>query len=685
MDDRAWRGRRPQLGWLCSPIGAAPRPRLTFTGHVCVGGVAPMSLPGLDRSKLNDTQVALSRWAATIPLELRRSMAAVTGRTRDAIRFAEIAPRTLSSLVCQSPALTTLVTSQIESLLPALEESERKALRQRSLLQALGLGDRRWLARALARMPTSRRLPGLLPDMRKLVADPAGCRLWMHTEDMTTDALEVLCKLRGGLRLSSKVLNQFARLRPGSCRELKVRLLNLDRWLSAREQSKQLKSLCGLARLEARVQFTECPATAQSLPFQPFPPTTIAALPGAIEPLCSAADLRREGEQMEHCVGSYVYNAMWLDSQFYRVLWPVRATVQVEVTPTGISVVQLHGVNNAVISNQYRSFINDWAVGRSVEPWLEELLSMPKLSRLRLRFGSPRVKRGHESTLSSFYFKNRHLTRIARSPSLTHITLDDRVEQITASTEAWVSGRFEPGDLQLMRGGRRPKDGPPRSLTWSAGEMLLSRAQAPGEDASLNVRLGAREHALCSGVAVTVTDAFVEQRLVQLSGHRVHRLDLQGCGEVTGSCLTADVLADISALGLQGCSGIDLPGLRRIGEHMRGGALTIGGDHIKPGFAVYLNADVAGLRGDDERFETLEVCQAHLQQADLWRLARVAVHLKLIHCIYPDDGEERAFWEVLEGSGLRRIDVVTSQHLSVPVVCGVVMTKSLESVCLLGE
>ena len=684
MDGGDWWGRKPQLGWLRSPGLAGPRPRLTFTGHVCVGGVAPLSLPGFERNALNDAQIALSRWAAAIPLELRKSIAAVTGRTRDAIQFAEIAPQTLSSLVLQSPALTTLVTHQIETLVPTLKENESHTLRQTSLLHGLGLGDRRWLARALARMPTSRRLPSLLPAMRKLVVDPARCRLWMHTEAMTLDALEVLCRLRGGLRLTPKVLSEFAQLGPRKRRAMKNRLLNLDRWLSAREQSKKLKALGALSDLEKRVEFTECAADARDRPFQPFPRTTIAALPGVIEPLCSAADLRREGEQMGHCVGSYVDSAMWGGSEFYRVLWPVRATVQLESTPTTVGIVQLSGVKNAEVSARHRAFIVDWAVGRTVEPWLERLLSMPKLRRLRLRFGSARSARAREKELRDFRFQNKHITRIARSPTLTHVTLEDRVEQVTPSTEAWVRGRFAAGDLRLVRGVIRPQNRAPQGTRWGSGRMMLSQSQTPCKIGAFNVTLGVNNYPQSSDKVAPVTDEFVDKCLAQLAGHRIDRLELRGCAGLTGSCLTAVFGADASELGLDGCAGLDLQDLQRIGEHMKGKHLTIGGDHLQPGFARHLNADIAGCRGDDERFETLELCQAHLKQADLWRLARVAVHLKLIHCIFPDDGEDWSFWETLEGSGLRRIDVVTSEHLSIPVVWGVMMTSSLESVCLLG-
>lgn len=91
-----------------------------------------------------------------------------------------------------------------------------------------------------------------------------------------------------------------------------------------------------------------------------FPPPPI---PGtdAIEPITDAADLRREGREMHHCVGSY---AAWVAAGrgfVYRVRHPERATFSLERTPGGgWRIAELRTSANAPVRPETLAAVRTW-------------------------------------------------------------------------------------------------------------------------------------------------------------------------------------------------------------------------------------------------------------------------------------------------------------------------------------
>lgn len=70
--------------------------------------------------------------------------------------------------------------------------------------------------------------------------------------------------------------------------------------------------------------------------------------------------------EMNHCIGSYVENALQEKSYFYKLLSPERATLQVKVAADKVSVVQFKHAHNrkpSAASYQYLHEIFDKWLG----------------------------------------------------------------------------------------------------------------------------------------------------------------------------------------------------------------------------------------------------------------------------------------------------------------------------------
>ena len=100
-------------------------------------------------------------------------------------------------------------------------------------------------------------------------------------------------------------------------------------------------------------------ANGKPLPF-PAPPH-----PGTdrILPITTPADLQREGEEMMHCVGSYIRTVQKGGSYIYRLLEPQRVTIGVTLRNGEIfAIEQIKGARNAMATAEVREIVNEWFV-----------------------------------------------------------------------------------------------------------------------------------------------------------------------------------------------------------------------------------------------------------------------------------------------------------------------------------
>ncbi len=93
------------------------------------------------------------------------------------------------------------------------------------------------------------------------------------------------------------------------------------------------------------------------LPF-PAPPH-----PGTsqITPITTPDDLQCEGQEMMHCVGSYIRTVQEGDSYIYRMIEPQRVTIGVSLRGGGIfSIKQIAGVKNSRPTTETKELVMEW-------------------------------------------------------------------------------------------------------------------------------------------------------------------------------------------------------------------------------------------------------------------------------------------------------------------------------------
>jgi len=98
------------------------------------------------------------------------------------------------------------------------------------------------------------------------------------------------------------------------------------------------------------------PANSWASPVFPPPP-----FPGNqdIQPIMTHEELLREGLEMEHCVGSYKSRVMREECYIYRVLSPMRATLEICLKHSP-RIGQLKGVSNFAVNTETRAFVRAW-------------------------------------------------------------------------------------------------------------------------------------------------------------------------------------------------------------------------------------------------------------------------------------------------------------------------------------
>ena len=67
---------------------------------------------------------------------------------------------------------------------------------------------------------------------------------------------------------------------------------------------------------------------------------------------------------MHHCAGDYVPDVLAARCYFYRVLWPERATLCIELRARRWRVHDLRGTCNAPVRKDTREFVDRWLAGQ---------------------------------------------------------------------------------------------------------------------------------------------------------------------------------------------------------------------------------------------------------------------------------------------------------------------------------
>jgi hypothetical protein len=118
------------------------------------------------------------------------------------------------------------------------------------------------------------------------------------------------------------------------------------------------------------------PLLAQPIPAPPGPTPGERALrepppaPPGFAPLRTPQELREEGREMKHCVGSYRRRVERGECFLYRVLQPERATLAVRWSKTRSvwSVDQLRGFQNARVRPETALLARDWLETGAIDP-----------------------------------------------------------------------------------------------------------------------------------------------------------------------------------------------------------------------------------------------------------------------------------------------------------------------------
>jgi hypothetical protein len=203
--------------------------------------------------------------------------------------------------------------------------------------------------RALAHLPRFR--CGTI----SLVADP---ELWPHVgtqllreaaEDPDEDAVSIL--LRDTLEMARRVHEQVGVV-PSHARLVALHDDLLRRWNAMPREEEGADQSGDSYRQRAAAA--------------PPPPNGT----DAIQPLRTAAELREEGEVMQHCVGSYDGKVLRGECHVYRVLEPERATLALrwQSSRRQWEIAQLRGTGNRAVGFETRRAIRDWLDGARGSP-----------------------------------------------------------------------------------------------------------------------------------------------------------------------------------------------------------------------------------------------------------------------------------------------------------------------------
>jgi len=97
-----------------------------------------------------------------------------------------------------------------------------------------------------------------------------------------------------------------------------------------------------------------------------LPPPPRRGIEGVIEPIRTPAELVREGQEMRHCVGSYLDRVRAREYAVYRVLQPERATFALRCWNGRWELEQVRGFANARVSESVRNVLRQWLLSRNI-------------------------------------------------------------------------------------------------------------------------------------------------------------------------------------------------------------------------------------------------------------------------------------------------------------------------------
>lgn len=279
----------------------------------------------------------------------------------------------------------------------AIRHSHRK---QREILGWLGFPATDAVMRVCRKVPPGIVHPGMLRKLREAVATEGVVKAFGHLPSLNTGVIYLACYREMSALTTSRLIQEvagspdendaaptadalqeivtlaksmgtFAGLRPfSSCRkvwEAHERILAEHRQYVAcqAQRAALLARMATVAarRAEAEARATQAGYRRQIEALEHFPPPPVAGT-GAIVPLTSFADLRRESARQQNCVGTGSAYATRVQKgliYIYRVLAPEPHTLAIGRRGGGTWVIEeLKGFKNKSATAEARSMVQQW-------------------------------------------------------------------------------------------------------------------------------------------------------------------------------------------------------------------------------------------------------------------------------------------------------------------------------------
>lgn len=203
----------------------------------------------------------------------------------------------------------------------------------------LGFAKSRAVVRMLGRVHLADINIGLLTRLRDLTHSKRGLQRLGHLPVVSDLVVRLLTVPRFHRWFSPRLLRQVALFHGDGAAVL--RDLAQAAQVIAPDGQPPEQPLADLERVRVLAKAFAPPELGADFPAPPYPATE------SLTPICTAAELRREGHQMSHCVASYISAVEEGECYIYRLNSPERCTVEVVRQVVGWKLGQVKGFANA--------------------------------------------------------------------------------------------------------------------------------------------------------------------------------------------------------------------------------------------------------------------------------------------------------------------------------------------------
>ncbi len=287
------------------------------------------------------------------------------GLAADVLAMAAVCPDSVD-LIETNPALAVCVAAGFARK-RAPETSPRIAWigrKRRELCSRLGFPDSGQTVRVLAKIRPEHAAPWRVNQLKEPLRDHDVQKLLSHTRSIKIGHIVVASFLeKNHGSVSQPLFEHLAEMRDEHDVRRACEMLTGSVWL--REQigagvplySSLEQLVTDYAKLIKRAGLKgRKPENPLRLPFpaQPVPSTE------GIEPITSPADLRAEGETMHHCVVDYWTRVALGKSYFYRMLRPIRATIELRPRNGRWQMHAARGEHNKPLGEKAHNVIRSW-------------------------------------------------------------------------------------------------------------------------------------------------------------------------------------------------------------------------------------------------------------------------------------------------------------------------------------